>query len=204
MQWTIDHRNPATHRLLWVSFRALAATPMTLRTSVLVEAFSRASLWNSMVDSVPSICCSCFSKRFLRFRACSAAANTIIQMCYNLHTAECFQLTCSCGTSSQIPNHIQQPRPNFDALRHEKGPSPMEVHCGPQEALKSGRHCSRLSTLSHQLNWKCSITGNVAKEQNKYTVPWKNMPWASLGHCQLQNHKSFTTWLPLFSMGDYI
>ena len=64
-----------TYRLLWVSFKALAATPMTLRTSVLVEAFSSASRWNSMVERVPSICWSCFSYRFLRFRACRAAGN---------------------------------------------------------------------------------------------------------------------------------
>lgn len=47
---------------------------MFLSTSVLVLAFSRASLWNSIVDNVPSICASCFSYLFLRFRACRAAA----------------------------------------------------------------------------------------------------------------------------------
>lgn len=36
-------------------------------------AFSSASLWNSMVDNVPSICASCFSYLFLRFRAWRAA-----------------------------------------------------------------------------------------------------------------------------------
>lgn len=42
-------------------FIALAAMLMFLRTSVLVLAFSRASLWYSMVDNVPSIWVSCFS-----------------------------------------------------------------------------------------------------------------------------------------------
>lgn len=37
------------------AFIALAAKPMFLSTSVLVLAFSRASLWNSIVDKVPSI-----------------------------------------------------------------------------------------------------------------------------------------------------
>lgn len=48
---------------------------MFFSTSVLVLAFSRASLWNSMVDSVPSIWASCFSYRFFLFRACRAAEN---------------------------------------------------------------------------------------------------------------------------------
>lgn len=52
-----------------VFFMALAAKPMFLRTSVLVLAFSRASLWNSMVDNVPSIRFSCSSYRFFLFRA---------------------------------------------------------------------------------------------------------------------------------------
>lgn len=52
-----------------VFFIALAAMPMFLRTSVLVLAFSRASLWNSMVDNVPSIRFSCSSYRFFLFRA---------------------------------------------------------------------------------------------------------------------------------------
>lgn len=63
-----------THMLSWAAFIALAAKPMFLSTSVLVLAFSRASLWNSIVDNVPSICASCFSYLFLRFRACRAAA----------------------------------------------------------------------------------------------------------------------------------
>lgn len=46
---------------------------MFLRTSVLVLAFSKASLWNSMVDKVPSIWFSCFSKRFFDLRAFKAA-----------------------------------------------------------------------------------------------------------------------------------
>lgn len=52
-----------------VFFIALAARPMFLRTSVLVLAFSRASLWNSMVDKVPSIRFSCSSYRFFLFKA---------------------------------------------------------------------------------------------------------------------------------------
>lgn len=52
-----------------VFFMALAAKPMFLRTSVLVLAFSRASLWNSMVDNVPSIRFSCSSYRFFLFKA---------------------------------------------------------------------------------------------------------------------------------------
>lgn len=64
-----------TYMLSWAAFIALAAKPMFLSTSVLVLAFSRASLWNSIVDSVPSICASCFSYLFLRFRACRAAAS---------------------------------------------------------------------------------------------------------------------------------
>ena len=51
----------ASYMFSCAAFMALAAKPMFLRTSVLVLAFSRASRWNSMVDSVPSICASCFS-----------------------------------------------------------------------------------------------------------------------------------------------
>lgn len=47
---------------------------MFFSTSVLVLAFSRASLWNSIVDSVPSIWASCFSYLFFLFKACRAAA----------------------------------------------------------------------------------------------------------------------------------
>ena len=43
------------YMFLCAVWRAMAASPMTLRTSVLVEAFSNASLWNSIVDNVPSI-----------------------------------------------------------------------------------------------------------------------------------------------------
>lgn len=57
----------------WADFMALAAKPMFLSTSVFVLAFSKASLWNSMVDSVPSIWASCFSYRFFLFKACRAA-----------------------------------------------------------------------------------------------------------------------------------
>ena len=51
----------ASYMFSCAAFMALAAKPMFLRTSVLVLAFSRASRWNAMVDSVPSICASCFS-----------------------------------------------------------------------------------------------------------------------------------------------
>ena len=40
---------------------------------MLVLAFSKDSLWNSMVDRVPSICFSCFSRRFFALRAFKAA-----------------------------------------------------------------------------------------------------------------------------------
>ena len=64
-----------THSCWWADLRALAAYDMFLRTSVLVLAFSSASRWNSIVDSVPSICCSCFSSRFFLFNAINAAMN---------------------------------------------------------------------------------------------------------------------------------
>lgn len=71
--------------LLWVCFSALAAWPMIFNTSVFVLAFSKASLWYSIVVRVPvnqplkshclkmiyrpSICSNCLSILFLRFRA---------------------------------------------------------------------------------------------------------------------------------------
>ena len=63
----IDHTS--AHRLLWALFKAFEATPITFRTSVFVLAFSNASLWNSIVDRVPSICCNCFSYLFFLLRA---------------------------------------------------------------------------------------------------------------------------------------
>lgn len=68
-QWLGDR----SYMFSWADFMALAAKPRFLSTSVFVLAFSRASLWNSMVDSVPSICASCFSYRFFLFKACRAA-----------------------------------------------------------------------------------------------------------------------------------
>lgn len=59
--------------LLWAALIALADAPMTLRTSVFVLALSNASLCSSIVESVPSICCSCFSNLFFLFNARSAA-----------------------------------------------------------------------------------------------------------------------------------
>lgn len=58
---------------LWTFSRARAAKPMFFRTSVLVCEFSKASRWNSMVDSVPSIWTSCCSRRFFFFKARRAA-----------------------------------------------------------------------------------------------------------------------------------
>lgn len=69
-----------TYKLLCAPLRAFAATPMTFRTSVLVLAFSNASLWNSIVVDVPSICCSCFSNLFFLFRAANAAVNQHITL----------------------------------------------------------------------------------------------------------------------------
>ena len=66
-----------THSCWWADFSAFAAYDIFLRTSVLVLAFSKASLWNSMVDKVPSICCSCFSSLFFLFKAIKAAENNI-------------------------------------------------------------------------------------------------------------------------------
>lgn len=57
---------------LWAVFSAFAAVPITCNTSAFVDAFSRASRWNSIVESTPSMCCSCFSNCFFRFKACSA------------------------------------------------------------------------------------------------------------------------------------
>lgn len=51
----------STYMFLWAPLSALAASPITLSTSVFVLAFCNASRWNSIVDSVPSICCNCFS-----------------------------------------------------------------------------------------------------------------------------------------------
>lgn len=65
--------NGSSYTPLWTISKARAAMPMFFRTSVLVCEFSRASLWNSMVDSVPSIWVSCCSSRFFLFRACRAA-----------------------------------------------------------------------------------------------------------------------------------
>lgn len=74
------HRNGKTFILamhpymsLWTFSRARAAKPMFFKTSVLVCEFSRASRWNSMVDSVPSIWTSCCSRRFFFFKARRAA-----------------------------------------------------------------------------------------------------------------------------------
>lgn len=72
-----------TYKLLCAPLRAFAATPMTFRTSVLVLAFSNASLWNSIVVNVPSICCSCFSNLFFLFRAANAAVNQHITLKLN-------------------------------------------------------------------------------------------------------------------------
>lgn len=69
-----SYLNPShTYMFWWTPLMALAAKPMFFRTSVLVLAFSNASLWNSMVERVPSIWVSCCSKRFFLFRACRAA-----------------------------------------------------------------------------------------------------------------------------------
>ncbi|MPC20182.1 hypothetical protein E2C01_013113 [Portunus trituberculatus] len=61
-----------TYMCLCAALRALAALLMVSRTLVLVLADSRASRCISIVLSVPSICCSCLSYRFLRFKACRA------------------------------------------------------------------------------------------------------------------------------------
>ena len=54
-------------------FNAIAAELTALRTSVFVLAFSKASLWNSMVAKVPSICRSCSSYLFFLLIAINAA-----------------------------------------------------------------------------------------------------------------------------------
>lgn len=72
-EFMLQREPKATHMFSWTVFIAFAAKPMFFNTSVLVCEFSRASLWNSMVDSVPSICVSCFSNLFFLFSACNAA-----------------------------------------------------------------------------------------------------------------------------------
>ena len=74
---------------LWAVLRALAASPITLRTSVFVLEFSSASRWNSIVDSVPSICVSCFSYRFFLFRACRATVQNILLVKFPIRTKQC-------------------------------------------------------------------------------------------------------------------
>ena len=46
---------------------------------------------------------------------------------------------CPCGTGPQIPNHILQSCPTFDALRRQTWPSPVDAHrklWGPVETLR--------------------------------------------------------------------
>ena len=57
---------------LWAPLSAFEASVMTLRTSLLVVEFSRASLWFSILISVFCIPSACSSYLFLRFRASSA------------------------------------------------------------------------------------------------------------------------------------
>lgn len=63
----------STSMFLCAAFSASAAFFIVVSTCVLVLALSSASRCISMVDRVPSICCSCFSYRFLRFSAWMAA-----------------------------------------------------------------------------------------------------------------------------------
>ena len=51
----------STSKSLLAVFNALAASFIVLSTAVLVFAPSNASLCISIVDKVPSICCSCLS-----------------------------------------------------------------------------------------------------------------------------------------------
>lgn len=81
-------RGWVTHMCLCAALRALAASFIVCRTLVLVLADSRASRCISIVLSVPSICCSCLSYLFLRFRACRATGKTV-------------------GMLPQIINHLQ-------------------------------------------------------------------------------------------------
>lgn len=95
-----------TYRLLCAPLRAFAATPMTFRTSVLVLAFSNASLWNSIVVNVPSICCSCFSNLFFLFRAANAAVNQHITLKLN-NLGKPWNLFIQCWSSKLQIIHIE-------------------------------------------------------------------------------------------------
>lgn len=70
-----------SYTVLWTFSKALEAKLMFFRTSVLVCEFSKASLWNSMVESVPSIWASCCSRRFFLFRANRAADTKKMKSC---------------------------------------------------------------------------------------------------------------------------
>lgn len=70
-----------SYTVLWTFSKALEAKLMFFRTSVLVCEFSKASLWNSMVESVPSIWASCCSRRFFLFRASRAADTKKMKSC---------------------------------------------------------------------------------------------------------------------------
>lgn len=64
-----------SYMLLCACLSASEAIFIVVNTLVFVFALSRASLCISIVDNVPSICCSCFSYRFFRFNAAIAAEN---------------------------------------------------------------------------------------------------------------------------------
>ena len=74
-----DHAKPSlwqkpvyTYNVLCAFCSALAAKLIFLSTSAFVLAFSKASLWNSIVFNVPSIWASCFSNLFFLFNAFKA------------------------------------------------------------------------------------------------------------------------------------
>lgn len=65
-----------SYMLLCAALRASEAIFIVVKTLVFVFALSSASLCISIVDSVPSICCNCFSYRFFRFNAAIAAVKS--------------------------------------------------------------------------------------------------------------------------------
>ena len=119
----------------WADFNALAATPMILRTSVLVLAFSKASLWNSMVERVPSICWSCFSHRFFRFKAWIAAAvqgETHFRPCYRRSNGKKSSKT----SVKQIQFRIINQSINQSTNQATKQPSNQSINQSTNQSIK--------------------------------------------------------------------
>lgn len=105
-----------THMSSWMAFMALAARPMFLSTSALVCEFSRASRWNSTVDSVPSTCVSCRSSLFFLLRACNAAEEGRSRV-YEQRAQPLTRVTfAQCQPGTRHCGHLQtEGRPGGDA-----------------------------------------------------------------------------------------